>query len=159
MNPLQSLCGQSKLPGCGSCGTLHYGERKGGGTPMPRNRTQAVHNDGARDPRLVEVGARIKQARLQLNLDQKDLAEIVGVTEKSVSNWEKGLFSPHRKIPELAAALGTSETWLWQGAGAQPDTDQLVQVLESNTRLLRAILDELRLLRLDRTEGRGSVPG
>lgn len=126
---------------------------------MPRNRHQtAAENDGARDPRLIEVGSRIKSARLRLGMEQKQLAEILGVNEKSVSNWEIGLYSPHRHIGPLAAALGVSEVWLWQGAGDQPDMDHMVKILEGNNRLLRSILDELRLLRLDGTEGRGSFP-
>lgn len=125
---------------------------------MPRSRQQTHDQDGARDPRLVEVGSRIKMARLRSNMEQKQLAELLGVNEKSVSNWEIGLYSPHRHIGPLAAALGVSEAWLWQGAGDQPDMDHMLKILEGNNRLLRAILDELRLLRLDGTEGRGSFP-
>ena len=116
------------------------------GTPMPRNRT---HQDGNRDPRLLEVGGRIKRARLAAGLEQKDLAELIGVTDKSISNWEIGLFSPHRSIGALSAALGVSESWLWEGAPEAPSQDQLVQILEKQTRLLQSVLDELRLLRLD----------
>ena len=50
---------------------------------VPRNR---ITPEG-RDPRLAAIGDRIRQRRLALKLDQKDLAGKVGVSEKSVSNW------------------------------------------------------------------------
>jgi len=85
-------------------------------------------------------------------MDQKDLAEIVQVTEKTVSNWEIGEHSPHRKIGHLSEALGVSEAYLWQGEGDAPDTDSIVKVLEDQLRVHRSILDELRLIRLERED-------
>lgn len=123
---------------------------------MPRNRT--IEGEG-RDPRLVEVGARIKRGRLGLGLDQKDLAQIVGVTEKTVSNWEIGHYSPHRSIGAISAALNVSESWLWHGTAEAPDQDHVVMLLEEHSRLLRQILDELRLARLDKVEGRRMLDG
>lgn len=119
--------------------------------PQPRNR-RGVQNDGARDPRLVEIGDRIKTARLEKQLEQKHLAELVGVTEKTVSNWEIGLHSPHNSIREISAALGVSESFLLHGQHPQPAADVIVKLGESQRDLLRSILDELRLLRLDRME-------
>lgn len=107
-----------------------------------------------RDPRLVAVGDRIRRARLALSMDQKDLAEIVQVTEKTVSNWEIGEHSPHRKVGHLAEALGVSEAYLWQGEGDAPDSDSIVKVLEDQLRVHRSILDELRLIRLEREDRR-----
>jgi transcriptional regulator with XRE-family HTH domain len=87
-------------------------------------------------------------------MDQKDLAEIVQVTEKTVSNWEIGEHSPHRKVGHLAEALGVSEAYLWQGEGDAPDSDSIVKVLEDQLRVHRSILDELRLIRLEREDRR-----
>jgi len=102
-----------------------------------------------RDPRLVEVGNRIKNERLRLGMDQKDLAELVHVNEKSVSNWEIGKHSPVDKLPDIATALGVSEIWLWKGERERPDTDNIVKVLEEQVRIQRSLLDELRLIRYE----------
>lgn len=115
---------------------------------QPRRRKSAADKIETRDPRLVEVGQRIKRVRLERSLEQKDLAELVDVTEKSVSNWEIGEHSPHRHLGALARALGVSETWLWQGQTEAPDQDQLVKLMERLLDSNRAIHDELRLIRL-----------
>lgn len=121
---------------------------------MPRNR----QTQGARDPKNVAIGERIREARLRLGLEQKELGELVGLTAKSVSNHEIGEFGAYAYIPAYAAALGTSQTWLLRGSADLPDMDQAVKMLEASNRLLHSILDEIRLLRLDGTEGRGGIP-
>ena len=51
-------------------------------------------------------GKRLRDLRLQANLSQENLAEIVGVTTKTVSYWENG-HNPVtlNKIPLIAGAL------------------------------------------------------
>jgi transcriptional regulator with XRE-family HTH domain len=93
----------------------------------------------------VEVGQRIKRARRAGGLQQKELAQIVGVTEKTVSNWEIGEHSPHRKLADIATALSVSEASLLGSAD-----EGLRSLLEEQIQLLHAIHDELRLMRLDR---------
>lgn len=112
---------------------------------QPRRRTP--NPDGARDPRLAEVGARIAEARRQLGIDQKEFAELVHVSDKAVSLWERGQTSPHRHIDDIAAVLGRDKMWFWDG-----DTPEvaITQLLEKQTQLLQRVLDELRLFRLDR---------
>ena len=49
-------------------------------------------------------GAKLKMLLEQRNKEQKDLAEAVGVSEASVSNWCKGY-----KIPSLPVAARVAE--------------------------------------------------
>lgn len=53
-----------------------------------------------------QVGARIRQLRLARGLTQDQLADLVGVQEKTVSRWEKGRHSGYMSnIKALADAL------------------------------------------------------
>lgn len=68
-----------------------------------------------------DLGKRIGQLRRGLGLTQKELAEMLGVTDKAVSKWETGrsLPDPALLLP-LAARLGTTVDHLLGGAEA-PD--------------------------------------
>ncbi|WP_457129299.1 helix-turn-helix domain-containing protein [Mucilaginibacter sp. HD30] len=59
----------------------------------------------AENPRTL--GEHILRRRLQLRLLQKDVAEIVGVTEECVTGWENGRSSPQIHIyPAISVFLG-----------------------------------------------------
>ena len=42
----------------------------------------------------MSIGKNIQSLRLQHGLSQKELASIIGVTDKAVSAWEKGRITP-----------------------------------------------------------------
>ena len=50
------------------------------------------------------VKEQIAQARRDANLTQAELAEMVGVTARTVQNWEAGTRSPWRYIAEICIA-------------------------------------------------------
>ena len=55
----------------------------------------------------VKTGALIRALRTQKGLTQKALAEVVGVGDKAVSKWERGLGCPDVSLlPELSRVLG-----------------------------------------------------
>ena len=55
----------------------------------------------------VKTGALIRTLRTQKGLTQKALAEAVGVGDKAVSKWERGLGCPDVSLlPELSRVLG-----------------------------------------------------
>lgn len=52
---------------------------------------------------------RIKELRLERGLDQVGFAAQVGVTQSTVSEWEREVYlPPARKLPLLAQVLGCS---------------------------------------------------
>jgi len=54
----------------------------------------------------VFFGAKIRNARKALGLTQRQLAELLGVSNTSISNWEKDLSRPDADmIQKLCAAL------------------------------------------------------
>lgn len=59
-------------------------------------------------PTFEEVGARIKALRQSRSLTQVALAEMLGVSQAAVSNWEDGAQLDHVKLSEIAEALGSN---------------------------------------------------
>ena len=114
---------------------------------MPR-KNEVTLAGGGRDERLQEIGRRIASARKKRGLEQKDLATLVQVTEKTISNYEVGKSSPHLSLSMLAAALHVSEGWIWEGDGDGIDEDRICRLLEEILKTSRYQVDELRLLRM-----------
>lgn len=55
---------------------------------------------------------RLKQLRKQEKLTQEELAELIGVTKRTVSHWEKYGFSSADKLQKLAECFEVSITYL-----------------------------------------------
>ena len=61
------------------------------------------------NPVLSIVCDRIKHYRAQRGMEQKALADQIGVTGNSISNWENGRSRPDvNLLPAIAKALGIS---------------------------------------------------
>lgn len=81
-----------------------------------------------------KTGALIAQMRREKNMTQKELAELLHVTDRAVSKWERGLSFPDVSLLEpLADALGLTLTELLDGERVQ-------QPEETDERSLREIL-------------------
>ncbi len=53
------------------------------------------------------IGEHLKKRRLDLGLDQQQVADRMGVIWNSVSNWERGIYRPSKRaMPNLIAFLG-----------------------------------------------------
>ena len=53
------------------------------------------------------IGEHLKKRRLKLGLEQFQMAEMVGVTWLSISNWERGIYRPSKRtMPSLVTLLG-----------------------------------------------------
>jgi putative transcriptional regulator len=54
------------------------------------------------------LGSRLKEARTEAGLTQAELADLVGVSRKTINTVENGVFVPSTLLAlKLAAALGT----------------------------------------------------
>lgn len=72
---------------------------------------------------LQKTGAFIAQCRKEKNLTQKELADLLGVTDKAVSRWETGKGFPDSSLMQpLAMTLGISVTELVNGEPYRPQT-------------------------------------
>jgi transcriptional regulator with XRE-family HTH domain len=56
------------------------------------------------------IGTRIKRARERKRWTQKRLAGLVGVSQKTIDNWENGRTEPRSSIGALEEVLGVSLT-------------------------------------------------
>ncbi len=69
------------------------------------------------------VGARIRLAREEANLDQAQLAQKVGVNFKTVSKWENGLQTTRKRyLEKISHATGKPMAWLMVGERSTENT-------------------------------------
>ena len=60
------------------------------------------------------LGDRIKEARKAKKLTQKELADIIGVRNSSISDWENNLHSPNvEQVKQLCEALNVDPNRLY----------------------------------------------
>ncbi len=60
-----------------------------------------------------EIGMRIRKYREKSGLSQKELAELIGVSNSRISNWEQGINRPDADIlADLCRALNVSPSEL-----------------------------------------------
>ena len=77
-----------------------------------------------------KIGAFVAARRKAMEMTQQQLAQVLGVTNKAVSKWERGLGLPDiTALPDLAAALGVSVDELLAGeaAAGQPPVPEKAQ--------------------------------
>jgi len=72
--------------------------------------------------KLKAMGRRIASARVRLGIKQVALAQTIGVSTSSLTNWENGRFVPSpSRLYRLAAALQVPVSWLLgDGFGESP---------------------------------------
>ena len=70
-------------------------------------------SDGAFKKRISVVGRRIRSMRISRNMSIEDLSKKTSVSSVTISNIEKGIYSPKLStILEITKALGTTITFL-----------------------------------------------
>lgn len=113
-----------------------------------------------------QVGRRIRQRRLEMNLKQRQLADLLesdAVDGQRVSDWERGVNQPsERYLKMLAAVMDRDVAWFYeketetpdllagQADGSQRDRnietllERQIQLLDDNRALLLALADALK---------------
>jgi len=96
--------------------------------------------------RLSDIGEQLRQARMRSHMTQAQLADLVGVTPKTVSAIERGSHFPaYRTLAKLAEHLGCEVRVVGSSLGVPPqprpegdaDTDSVIECLEKLSRYLR----------------------
>lgn len=81
----------------------------------------------------MEIGDRIKDLRIHLNLSQTELADKIGSTKQNIYKYENGLITniPSDKIEQLASALNTTPAYLmgWTDNDISPSATKKIAVL------------------------------
>lgn len=94
------------------------------------------------------IGSKIKRARERLRMSQQQLADALGVTQKTIDNWEHDRSYPRSAIGALEDVLGVRLSDEPEPE-PEPEGDQLDQ-LEAQ---LRDILSKLERRRERRRQG------
>ena len=98
----------------------------------------------------MELGERIRQARLRAHLSQEKVAELIGVSRQAVTKWESGLSAPSTdNLFKLAEVLGTTVDIL-----IAPE-DKTASIAEQVYRLFRE--DEIRREAEKKEENRKNI--
>lgn len=98
----------------------------------------------------IKIGKFIQEKRKENNMTQSELAEKLGITDRAVSKWERGLCLPDAgTIPELCKILDISINDLF--SGEKVDMKNNEKILEKNLLEMTKIKEEKdkQLLRLE----------
>jgi transcriptional regulator with XRE-family HTH domain len=117
---------------------------------MNENTTDEVVDDRAR-----AIGERIRQARNELGVTQKELADLVHVTSRAVTDWETGKVTPWARMSDLAAILEKPAPWL--RCEEDLDSSEVRKLLEQVLASQRDLVDQVKLLRFD-LQRRDEIP-
>ena len=82
---------------------------------------------------LLKMAQFISELRKENKLTQKELAEQLGVTDKAVSKWERGLSCPDISLlSSLSHALGVTPSELLNGEKAGSSAPEVDAMVEAN---------------------------
>jgi transcriptional regulator with XRE-family HTH domain len=101
------------------------------------------------------IGARIARARRESGLTQRELADRLGITARSVQSYEAGRIVPWRHLRRIEVLTHKRSGWLLQdepgrdSAVSARTIDELLATIEEHQSLLR---EQLRLLRENTTQ-------
>ncbi len=74
----------------------------------------------------------ISELRKEKKLTQKELAEQLGVTDKAVSKWERGLSCPDISLlSKLSTVLGITTTELLNGEKAESSSPEINAIVDA----------------------------
>jgi transcriptional regulator with XRE-family HTH domain len=91
-----------------------------------------------------DLGQRIKQAREERGLKQKDLAQAVHVEPMTVSRWERGVNTPDLDtLALIAQATGKQQSFFVEERKVTQTVDQRLATLAQNQQDAIALLREL----------------
>jgi len=87
------------------------------------------------DENFSNMGHFISELRKEKKLTQKELAEHLGVTDKAVSKWERGLSYPDISLlSKLSHVLGVTASELLNSQKAEPSTPEVDAIVETTLR-------------------------
>ena len=126
------------------CLKLEEGKRMVVVAPMS---TADTRSDGKLPSRSEEyareVGERIVIARKEQALTQVELAELAGVSQRSMQAYENGEVVPYRKMREIARILEKPVEYLLYGEGLFTAPDERLESIERSLEKLSRSIDAL----------------
>ena len=89
------------------------------------------------------VGERLRLARNEAGMRQIDVAELVGVTERSIQAYENDEVIPYRFVNQMAEIFDRSVAWILHGDEATKTPGDVTPLLEEMLVELRTIAKAL----------------
>ena len=112
------------------------------------------------DDERREIGARIAAARRAAGLTQHELAQRLGVTPRSIQNYESGAIVPYKHLRRIEALAHRRVGWILSGDGDEgisATIRELETSIEGHYTQLQSQLDtlheQIELLRQQREAG------
>ena len=94
-----------------------------------------------REEKAVEIGQRIVLARRELGgMKQEELADLIGVSQRSMQAYESGEVVPYRKMKDLERVLRRPMAWLLHGDAAVESRDEQLAAIEHKLDLVLSLL-------------------
>ena len=90
-----------------------------------------------------QVGERIVVARKEQLLTQVELAELVGVSQRSMQAYENGEVVPYRKMRDIARVLEKPVEYLLYGEGLFTAPDERLEAIETSLAKLTKAIESL----------------
>lgn len=87
------------------------------------------------------IGRRIAEARRDAGLTQDQLSDLVGVSMRTIQNWEGGDTSAYRHMRQIAEITGRSLQWLLHGeSGEDESLAKRVEAMQSQLDRIEQLL-------------------
>lgn len=87
----------------------------------------------------MTIGDRVKRARKHAGMNQRELAQAIGITQPSLSELERGESRSSAYLIQIASACGVDAAWLATGQG------EMLNALREPSANYRAMTDEILL--------------
>lgn len=88
-----------------------------------------------------QVGRRVVEARRELGISQKELAELIHTSERSMQAYESGEVLPIRKLRELSTVLDRPIGWILHGDKVESEPSELVPLMREMVDRLDQIIE------------------
>ena len=110
-----------------------------------RSRTVWDRRSDEENQYAQEIGKRVALARHEADaMTQRELADLLGVTERSVAAYESGEVIPYRYVRDLERFLNKPAGWFLHGDDVEQDRQY--DVLLEEIRQLRAALEAKKVI-------------
>ena len=93
------------------------------------------------------IGWRIARARKERGLTQEELAELIGVSPRSIQGYEAGKVVPYRRLAQLAEVTNRELVWILEGDEAATAIDD-PEVLERLVTAVEDVSEQAKRIRL-----------
>lgn len=93
-----------------------------------------------------EIGRRVALARKRAGMTQRELADALGVTTRSIQHYESGAVVPYKHLRRLELLTRTRPGWILDGKGEPEGSfglEQVWEALEQHRELMLAHLEEM----------------